>query len=290
MRAGLLTRRILLGFVALYGVAFLLCAVAGAQISPYSPVEQHLELRFLPPLSPGHLLGTDDFGRDVLSRIMYGARPALLVGVIAVGIALAAGMLIGLVAGLAGGFVDSTLMLLMDSVLSFPTVLLAITMVAVLGYGVSQVMLAVGIIYSPVFARIVRAEALSLSAETYVIASRSLGTRGIRTVFLHIIPNMIPRLLVQGSATFALAVVIEASLSFLGLGTQPPEASWGLMLKDARTYLLQAPWLALFPGIAIGLTVFSFNYLGDILAEHFGIERTRGLAGSSAHLLAGRKR
>jgi ABC-type dipeptide/oligopeptide/nickel transport system permease subunit len=166
-------------------------------------------------------------------------------------------------------------MLLMDSVLSFPTVLLAITMVAVFGYGITQVMLAVGVIYSPVFARIVRAEALSLSGETYVVASRALGTTPLRTIVLHIIPNMVPRLLVQGSATFALAVVIEASLSFLGLGAQPPTASWGLMLKDARSYLLQAPWLAVFPGVAIGLTVFCFNYLGDVLAERFGLSRAR---------------
>jgi peptide/nickel transport system permease protein len=179
---------------------------------------------------------------------------------------LGVGLVVGLFAGLAGGAVENALMLLMDSLLSFPTVLLAITVVTVFGYGLAQVMIAIGIIYSPVFARLVRAETLAIKAEGYVESSRALGTGTLRIVGLHILPNMLPKLIVQCSITFAVSVVVEASLSYLGLGTQPPNPSWGLMLKDSRNYLLQAPWLALYPGLAVGLTVFSFNTLGDALA------------------------
>ncbi len=264
-------RRIVLGIVGVYLLLLVCCAVAAPAVAPYDPAGQRLESRFRAPFSTAHLLGTDDFGRDVLSRIIWGARPALMVGVISVGLALILGLLFGLAAGLGRAAMDNSIMLLMDSVLSFPTVLLAITVVAVLGYGVAQVMLAVGVIYSPVFARIVRAETLSLKEQTFVLASRALGSSLLRTVGSHILPNMLPRLLVQASATFSLAVVIESSLSFLGLGTQPPNASWGLMLKDSRSYLLQAPWLAIYPGIAIALTVFSFNFVGDVMAEKFGV-------------------
>lgn len=264
-------RRIVLGIVEGYLALLLICAAFAPWVAPHDPVAQNLEERFQPPLSAGHLLGTDDFGRDVLSRVIWGVRPALLVGVISVGLALALGLVFGLGAGLTGAFFDNVIMLVADSILSFPTVLLAITVVAVLGYGVAQVMLAVGVIFSPVFARIVRAETLALKEQTYVLASRALGSSWLRTVATHMLPNMLPRLLVQASATFALAIVIEASLSFLGLGTQPPTASWGLMLKDARSYLLQAPWLAVYPGVSIGLTVFCFNFIGDTIAERYGV-------------------
>lgn len=242
-------------------------AVAAPLLAPQDPTAQDLNERFLPPGSPGHLLGTDDFGRDVLSRVMYGARSALLVGVIAVSVALSIGLVVGLLAGLAEGVTDNTLMILMDGVLSFPTVLLAITVVSVFGYGLVQVMLALGVIFSPLFARTVRAEALAIKAESYVESSRALGSPLWKTVLLHVLPNMLPKVIVLMSTTFALSVAIEASLSYLGLGTQPPEPSWGLMLKDARSYLTRAPWLAIYPGLAIALTVFSFNVIGDTLSE-----------------------
>jgi len=258
--------RVLLFFSLLY-IAFLgAAAVAAPILAPHSPTDQNLQARFLSPGSAGHVLGTDDFGRDVLSRVIYGARSTLLVGIVAVSIALGVGLVVGLVAGLAGGAVENALMLLMDSLLSFPTVLLAITVVTVFGYGLAQVMIAIGVIYSPVFARLVRAETLAIKAESYVESSRALGTGTLRIVGLHILPNMLPKLIVQCSITFAVSVVVEASLSYLGLGTQPPNPSWGLMLKDSRNYLMQAPWLALYPGLAVGLTVFSFNTLGDALA------------------------
>jgi peptide/nickel transport system permease protein len=174
---------------------------------------------------------------------------------------------VGLVAALSGELTDNTLMLLMDSLLSFPTILLAITVVSFLGYGLLQVMIAIGVIFSPVFARLVRAETLVIKTEGYVEASRSLGSPIIKIVFKHIIPNLLGKVVVQCSITFALTVVIEASLSYLGLGTQPPTPSWGLMLKDARNYLALAPWMAIYPGLALAFTVFAFNILGDVLSE-----------------------
>ena len=241
-------------------------ALAAPWISPRDPVRQDLAQRFSPP-GRQFLLGSDDFGRDVLSRIIYGSRSALVVGLVSVSIAVVLGMTAGLAAGLSPALVDDSIMLLMDGLLSFPTVLLAIAVVSFLGYGLVQVMVAIGVIYSPVFARIVRAETLAIRTEEYVEASRALGSSTAAIVFRHIIPNLLGKVVVQASVTFALAVVIEASLSYLGLGMQPPAASWGLMLKDARNYLLQAPWMAIFPGLALALTVLCFNILGDTLSE-----------------------
>ncbi len=241
-------------------------ALTAPFISPRSPTDQDLTQRFAPP-GRDFPLGSDDFGRDVLSRIIHGSRSALLVGIVSVVIATTIGMAAGLVAALSPGVVDNVVMLVMDSLLSFPTVLLAITVVSFLGYGLPQVMVAIGVIYSPTFARIVRAEALVLKTEEYVEASRSLGSPMLKVVFRHIVPNLLGKVIVQASVTFALAIVVEASLSFLGLGMQPPTPSWGLMLKDARNYLVQAPWLALYPGIVLASTVLCFNVIGDTLSE-----------------------
>jgi peptide/nickel transport system permease protein len=241
-------------------------AAAAPLISPRSPTSQDLSRRFAPP-GRDYPLGSDDFGRDVLSRIIHGSRSALLVGIVSVGIAVTIGMAAGLAAALSRAVVDDAIMLVMDSLLSFPTVLLAITVVSFLGYGLPQVMIAIGVIYSPTFARIVRAEALVIKTEEYVEASRALGSPMLKVVFRHIVPNLLGKVIVQASITFALAVVVEASLSYLGLGMQPPAPSWGLMLKDARNYLVQAPWLALYPGLVLALTVLCFNVLGDTLSE-----------------------
>ncbi len=251
-------------------VVFLLVLVGAALtaplVAPYNPTEQFLAKRFKAPTLE-NLLGTDNYGRDVLSRIIYGSRSALIVGIVTVSISLFLGSTIGLLAGLGSRNLDSVLMLFMDSILSFPTILLAITVVSFLGYGLVQVMLALGIISSPVFARLVRAETMAIKGEGYVEAARALGTPVIKIVFKHIIPNILGKVVVQCSIVFALSIVTEASLSYLGVGTQPPEASWGLMLKDARNYLVQAPWLAIYPGLVLAFTVLSFNVIGDTLAE-----------------------
>lgn len=255
----------------------LIVAIAATvpHLAPSDPTSQDYESRLLPPGSPGHLLGTDDLGRDVLSRVLWGTRSALLVGGVSVSIALVLGLLVGLLSGLAGGRVDSALMLLMDSLLSFPTILLAITVVTVFGYGLTQVMAAIGLVFSPVFARLVRARTLSIMREGYVESARALGSPLWRITVLHVLPNIRSELIVQSTVTFALAVVIEASLSYLGLGTQPPNPSWGLMLNDARSFLFVAPWLAIYPGLAVALTVLSFNVLGDTLAEQLNPRESR---------------
>ncbi len=258
--------RAILYFSICYIVILGAAAIAAPLIAPHNPTAQNIDKRFSPS-SRTHILGTDNFGRDILSRTIYGSRSALLVGIVAVSIAVSIGMVVGLVAGLANRSIDNFLMLLMDSLLSFPTILLAITVVSFLGYGLLQVMLAIGVIFSPVFARLVRAETLAIKTESYVEASRALGSPIIKTVIKHIIPNLLGKVIVQCSITFALTVVIEASLSYLGLGTQPPNPSWGLMLKDARNYLAQAPWMAIYPGMALALTVLSFNILGDTMSE-----------------------
>jgi ABC-type dipeptide/oligopeptide/nickel transport system permease subunit len=242
-------------------------ALLAPLVAPFDPTEQHLDERVLKPGREGHLLGTDGLGRDVLSRIIYGSRSALVVGLVSVSIALVVGLVLGLLAGLAEGIVDQAVMLLMDALLSFPTVLLAITVVTFLGYGLPQVMLAMGVIFSPVFARLIRAETLAVKTEGFVESSRALGTPVVKIIYRHLLPNMTGRIVVQCAIIFALSVVIESSLSYLGLGTQPPEASWGLMLKDARNYLLHSAYLAVFPGLAIALTVLSFNMLGDAVAD-----------------------
>jgi peptide/nickel transport system permease protein len=249
-------------FLVILGTA----AVAAPLIAPYHPTTQNLEQRFKPS-SRAHILGTDNFGRDIFSRVIFGSRSALLVGIVAVSIAVLIGTIVGLTAALSRAYIDNFLMLLMDSLLSFPTILLAITVVSFLGYGLIQVMLAIGIIFSPVFARLVRAETLVIKTEAYVEASRSLGSPIVKIVYKHILPNLLGKVIVQCSISFALTVVIEASLSYLGLGSQPPEPSWGLMLKDARNYLVQAPWMAIYPGLALALTVLCFNILGDTLSE-----------------------
>jgi peptide/nickel transport system permease protein len=260
------SQRVLFSLAVLFLLVLVGSALAAPLVAPYKPTEQYLAKRFHAP-SLENLLGTDNYGRDILSRIIFGSRSALIVGIVTVTLALVIGSTIGLMAGLGSKNLDSALMLFMDSVLSFPTILLAITVVSFLGYGLVQVMLALGIISSPIFARLVRAETLSIKTEGYVEAGRALGTPMIKIVFKHIVPNLLGKVVVQCSITFALSIVIEASLSYLGVGTQPPAASWGLMLKDARNYLVQAPWMAIYPGLCLALTVLAFNIIGDTLAE-----------------------
>jgi peptide/nickel transport system permease protein len=260
-------RRFFFLFSCAYLLLLVLTALSAPLIAPYNPGDQFLDKRLLAPFSEGHLLGSDELGRDILSRLIYGSRSFLIAGSVSVGIALAAGSILGITAGLRGKFLDGILTLFLDGILSFPTVLLVITVISLFGYGNVQVMFTIGIVFTPVFARTVRAETKSLMTEGFVESSRALGTRRLKIVIRHILPNMLPDLIIQAAVLFASAILIEASLSFLGLGVQPPAPSWGLMLKDARSYLLQAPHLALIPGIALAVTVFSLNFIGDVLAE-----------------------
>ena len=269
-------RRVLLGVSLSFIVILTVVAAAAPLVAPHDPTDQDYEATLLPPGSPGHVLGTDDLGRDLLSRVIYGSRSALLVGTISVSIALAIGLVVGLAAGMGPRWLDEGLMLLMDALLSFPTILVAIAVVSVFGFGLTQVMVALGVVFSPLFARLVRAETRSIRTEGYVLAARALGVPSAGIVVRHVLPNMVGRLIVQCSSIFALSIVVEAGLAYLGLGTQPPNPSWGLMLKDARSFAMYASWLAVYPGLAIALTVLGFNLLGDTLSDILSPRRREG--------------
>ena len=264
------TRALLTHKLALFGLAVLallvVAAVAGRAIAPYGPNEVDVANRLQGP-SPSHLFGTDELGRDVLSRVLVAARASLLVGLVSVGIALTAGVVLGLVAGFYGRWVDDVVMRAMDVLFAFPAILLAIAILAVLGPGIVNVMIAIGVVYTPIFARITRASVLSVREEVYVRAARSLGVGDLRLLRLHVLPNVLAPIIVQTSLSLAFAILSEAALSFLGLGVQPPDPSWGRMLLEGRGFVEQAWWMGVFPGIAIFLTVLSFNVVGDALRD-----------------------
>jgi peptide/nickel transport system permease protein len=263
-------RALLANKIAIAGAAFLLLvillAVAGPTIAPHSPTATDIPHRLQAP-GRHHLFGTDDLGRDVFSRVLVAARVSVKVGLIAVGISLIAGVLIGLVAGYYAGRADEILMRLMDMLFAFPAVLLAIAILAVLGPGVTNAMIAIGVVYTPIFARVTRASVLGVREEVYIRASQAIGTSDARIMATHVLPNVAGPVIVQTSVSLAFAILSEAALSFLGLGVQPPAPSWGRMLYDGRDLLSQAWWLGLFPGLAIFLTVFAFNVLGDGLRD-----------------------
>ncbi|WP_116996992.1 ABC transporter permease [Desertimonas flava] len=241
-------------------------AVIGPTIAPFGINEQNITNRFAGP-SRDHWFGTDDLGRDVFSRVLVASRGSLQVGAVAVGIALGLGVPIGLVAGFYGGLADGALMRLMDIVFSFPAILLAIAIVAVRGPGLLNAMIAIGIVYMPIFARITRGSVISVRNEVYVRAARSLGASGPRIMRRHVLPNVVGPIIVQTSLSLAFAILSEAALSFLGLGVQPPQPSWGRMLADGRGFMKQAPWIGIFPGLAIVATVMAFNLVGDGLRD-----------------------
>lgn len=263
---GLLARNPTAAVSALLLLGIIVVAVFDDAIAPDGPNELDIPNRLSGP-SWGHPFGTDDLGRDILSRIILGASVSLKVGFGAVGIALVLGTTIGLLAGYYGGWIDDVFMRLMDMVFAFPAVLLAIAVLAVRGPGAGNSALAIGIVYIPIFARVTRASVLSVREEVYVRASRSVGASDWRILTRHILPNAAPPIIVQTSISLAFAVLAEAALSFLGLGTQRPNPSWGLMLAEGRGYIDLAWWIAFFPGIAIFLTVLCFNLLGDGLRD-----------------------
>jgi peptide/nickel transport system permease protein len=256
-------------------VVLIVIAIIGPFITPHDPNAQSLGDLLADPFKAGHWLGTDELGRDVLSRLIVGTRVALLASGQAVAIALLLGVPPGLIAGYFGGAVDLTIMRITDAVQAFPPLILAIAMIGILGPGLFHAMLAVGVVFAPNFLRIVRAAVLEAREETFVEASRSIGTPTIRIVRTRILPNVLPPLLVQISLAAGFALLAEASLSFLGLGVQPPQASWGLMLGRGYDNLSRQPWLIVFPGILIALAVLAFNVVGDGLGDSIGRETRR---------------
>jgi peptide/nickel transport system permease protein len=254
---------------------FALVALIGPRIAPYSPTRQTRD-RFQPPylttFDPAPTgtvfwLGSDEFGRDILSRLLHGAGISFQVGVIAVGISGALGVLLGLVSGYRGGWVDGVTSLVMDIIFAFPTILLAIAIMAMLGSSLVNVMLAIAIVNTPTFMRVVRGSVLTVRRTAYVEAAIALGASTPRILARHVFPNVTAPLIVHASLNFAFAVLAEASLAFLGLGNKPPSPSWGSMVSSSYGFLQQAPWAALFPGLAIALTVLGFNLLGDGLRD-----------------------
>ncbi len=267
---GLFWKRLLKNRLAAAGgillLGFLLLAIAAPLAAPHDPFAQNLYERLQPP-SLTYLFGTDDFGRDVLSRVIHGARISLRVGVSAVLIALIVGVPIGLVSGYWGGALDQALMRAMDLMLAFPSILLAIAIVAVLGPGLENAMLAVGIVAVPQYARLVRASALAVRGQDYVQAVRALGAGDFQILFFSVLPNCLTPLIVQSTLGLATAILDAAGLSFLGLGAQPPTPEWGAMLTGGRELVLRAPWVLALPGLAIFFTVLAFNLLGDGLRD-----------------------
>ncbi|MBV1798533.1 ABC transporter permease [Siccirubricoccus sp. G192] len=263
-------RRFLRHRLAVFGLAvvvlFVLVAALAPFVAPADPVQTSwTAIRRAP--SAAHWFGTDENGRDVLSRVIWGARASLLAGVISVLVALLIGVPVGLLAGLTGGWTDTVISRIADAMLSVPFLILAIALAAFLGPALENAMLAIAITASPIFVRLSRGMALDARATDWVEAARALGNPPWRLGLLHVLPNIVPPLLVQATLAIAEAIIAEASLSFLGLGQQPPAPSWGSMLNSAQRFLTQAPWLAVFPGLAIFLVVLAFNLVGDGLRD-----------------------
>lgn len=248
-------------------VLFVIVGTFAPLFAPQDPNAQDLAARLQPPLSEGHLLGTDGLGRDVLSRLIYGSRISLLVGFTAVLLSAALGIVVGLVSGYVGGWVDSLFMRIVDAWLAFPFLLLAIAIVAVLGRGLNNIVIALVITGWVLYARLVRGETLSLREREFVLSARGLGANPISIMFRHILPNCMAPILVVATLEIGVVIVTEASLSFLGLGAAASEPSWGGMLSDGRAYLTRAWWLATLPGLAIFAVVLAVNILGDGLRD-----------------------
>jgi peptide/nickel transport system permease protein len=262
-------------------VIFLLCALLAPWLAPDDPAHLNLDTRLLPP-TLHHWFGTDELGRDVLSRTIYGARVSLTVALAVVSLSLAAGACLGMLAGFYGGAVDTLVnVYLSNAFLALPGILLAIALVAFLGPGLLNLIVALALAGWVNYARLVRAQVLSVKQREYVQAARSLGATGLHLMIRHILPNILQPLLVQAAVGMAVAVLAEATLSFLGLGVQPPTPTWGAMLNDARSHLFESPYLMFFPAAALALCVFAFNLVGDGLRE-FLDPRSRGNDGSVA--------
>lgn len=248
-------------------LVFVLAAVFAPQIAPHDPYKQDFSASSLPPFSPGHVLGTDDLGRDTLSRLIYGGRASLTAGLLVVAISASIGVTLGLLSGYYGGLVDMVIMRLVDILYAFPFLILAIAVVAILGPGLLNVMLVLGAIAWIEFARVVRGVVLQAKVQDYVLASRALGAGDLRIIMRHILPNCLSIIIVQATFSVAAAIVAAAALSFLGFGAQPPEPEWGAMLNAAQRFIRVNPVLSILPGTAIILVVISINLIGDALRD-----------------------
>ena len=253
-----------IGFIIV--LAFIFVALLAPYLAPYNVYTQDLNNRLIPP-EKGHIMGFDDLGRDILSRVIYGSRISLRVGIFTVTISTIFGIFVGSIAGYFGGRVDETIMRVIDILLAFPGILLAIAIISILGPGLNNVIIALCLVGWVTYARLVRGQILSIKENEYVLAVKALGASTPRILVFHIIPNIISPVMIQATLGIAGAIVGEASLSFLGLGTQAPTPSWGSMLNDGRRFILNAPHMTTFPGIAIMLVVMGFNFLGDGLRD-----------------------
>lgn len=255
---------------------FVVVAVAAPWVAPYDPLELDLISPFEPPGSAGHLLGTDNFGRDILSRLIYGSRISLFVGIIVVGIASVLGTLLGLLAGYYGGWIDGLVMRAVEIFYAFPFLVLVIAVIAVFGPSILNVMWTLGLVSWPVYARLVRAQVLVLRETDYVEAARAAGVGPGRIMLRHILPNALTPILVTATFGIPEAILASAALGFLGLGVQPPTPEWGAMVSEAVTFIRLAPSLIIWPGVAIMLVVMSFNFVGDALRDAFDPRGTGG--------------
>lgn len=256
-----------IGMIGAFIVTILIIAgLFGPQLAPSDPVAMNFDARFAPP-SLEHPMGTDEFGRDMFTRILYGAQVSLKVGIISVTLATIVGTTLGMLAGYGNRILDEIIMRSMDVLFAFPAILLAIAVLAILGRGVENAMIAIGIVYIPIFARIARGEVLSVKNEEFVEVAIALGASDREILIRHILPNILAPIIVEISLSLSFAILAEAALSFFGLGTQPPDPSWGRMLSEGRSYFRQSVWMGIMPGLAIMLTVMGFNFLGDGLRD-----------------------
>ncbi len=245
---------------------FTVLASGATWIAPYDPYEMRVDTVLHHPGS-AHLFGSDQFGRDILSRVIYGSRISVSVGFIAVGIALFSGGIMGIMAGYHGKWIDGLISRIFDIMFSFPDILLALVIMAILGPSTTNVMIAIGIVYTPIFGRIARGSAIAVRNAAYVETAKSIGVGNTMIMLRHVLPNIAPPLIIQTTLSFAFAILAEAALSFLGLGVEPDAPSWGIMLNEGKDWMAHGWWVAVFPGIAITLAVLSFNVLGDGLRD-----------------------
>ena len=248
-------------------VFFILIAIFAPVIAPHDPLEQTIELRKSPPMTNGYILGSDDLGRDMLSRLIYGAQISMTIGVVSVGISLVLGLVIGVISAYFGGMLDKVIMRIIDIMLAFPYILLTIVIVAILGPSLINAMVAIGISQVPRYARLVRASVLAEKENDYVLAERALGAGDMELMFLTILPNCLSATIVQSTLGIGEAILSSAGLSFLGLGAQPPTPEWGLMIASSKEFITNAWWIVTLPGLAILLAVLGFNLLGDGLRD-----------------------